>query len=117
MISEGSDYSDELWLFGPMFTAADISLAVLLSRLSLLGLDGRYFPSDKCPCVQQYFWQVKKRPAFQRIEKEIANVKLTIAWENVKTASPYVIGAVGLGMAAGTGYYAYKKISSWGYSK
>lgn len=112
IFSEGADYSDELWLFGPMFTAADISLSVLLNRLSLLGLDGRYFSTSKCPCIHQYYWQVKKRPAFQRIEKEIANLKMTLFWENVKTASPYIAGAVTLGAAVGTGYYVYKKLDS-----
>ncbi|XP_060593454.1 ganglioside-induced differentiation-associated protein 1-like [Ruditapes philippinarum] len=109
---EGADYSDELWLFGPMFTAADISLSVLLNRLYLLGLDGRYFSTSKCPCIHQYYWQVKKRPAFQRIEKEIANLKMTMLWDSVKTASPYIAGAVTLGAAVGTGYYIYKKLDS-----
>ncbi|XP_053401587.1 ganglioside-induced differentiation-associated protein 1-like [Mercenaria mercenaria] len=109
---EGADYSDELWLFGPMFTAADISLSVLLNRLALLGLDGRYFSTAKCPCIHQYYWQVKKRAAFQKIEKEIANLKMTLFWENFKTASPYIAGAIGVGAAVGTGYYIYKKLDS-----
>lgn len=107
----GIDVSDELWLFGPMFTAADISLAILLSRLSLLGLADRYFSVESCPCIHQYFEQIKKRPAFIKIEKEIAALKYTLIWENLKEASPYILGLVGVSVLAITGYYAYKKIT------
>ena len=108
----GSDISDELWLFGPMFTAADISLSVLLNRLTLLGLDRRYFPIDKCPCICQYYAQVKKRRAFLKIEKEIANLRMTLIWENFKTISPYLAGGFGIGVLIGAGYYTYKKLNS-----
>lgn len=108
----GSDISDELWLFGPMFTAADISLSILLSRLTTLGLEGRYFPPDKCPCVYSYHLQVQKRPAFRRIQKEISNLTLTLLWENLKTASPYILTVLGIGTVTGVGYYVYKKVNS-----
>ncbi|XP_052815285.1 ganglioside-induced differentiation-associated protein 1-like [Mya arenaria] len=108
---EGSEISDELWLFGPMFTAADISLAILLSRLSLLGLAGRFFPASKFPCIHQYYYQVRKRPAFVKIRKEIANLKWTMAWENFKWVSPYIIGGVLVGSGVGAGYLIYKKLS------
>lgn len=108
----GSDISDELWLFGPMFTAADISLAILLSRLSLLGLADHLFPVDHCPCIHQYFEQIKKRPAFIKIEKDIATLKYTLVWENLKDASPYILGVVGMSLLAVTGYFAYKKFIS-----
>lgn len=110
--SVGSDISDELWLFGPMFTAADISLSILLSRLTTLGLEGRYFPPDKCPCVYSYHLQVQKRPAFRRIQKEISNLTLTLLWENLKTASPYILAVLGIGTVTGVGYYVYKKVNS-----
>lgn len=109
LISGGSDISDELWLFGPMFTAADISLAILLRRLKLLGLDTNFFPAQTSPCIHQYYYQVQKRPAFQKIDKEISNLKLTLVWENLKTASPYIAGVVGLAAAVGAGVYIYKK--------
>lgn len=106
---EGGDISDELWLFGPMFTAADISLSILLHRLTLLGLDTNFFPAKLAPCTHQYYYQVRKRPAFQKIEKEVSNIKLTLVWENLKTASPYIAGAVAMGAAVGVGVYVYKK--------
>ena len=108
----GSDISDELWLFGPMFTAADISLSILLSRLTILGLDSCYFPPDMCPCIHNYYLQVQKRPAFKQIQKEVANLNLTLCWENLKIASPYIFMILGIGTATGAGYYAYKKMNS-----
>lgn len=107
----GSDISDELWLFGPMFTAADISLSILLSRLTTLGLDSRYFPLDKCPCIHNYYLQVQKRPAFKHIQKEVSNLNLTLFWENLKTASPYIFTILGIGTATGVGCYVYKKMN------
>jgi hypothetical protein len=38
-----------------MFTAADISLTVLLNRFTLLGMDSLYFPSNKCPYTHSYY--------------------------------------------------------------
>ena len=112
LFSVGSDISDELWLFGPMFTAADISLSILLSRLTTLGLDSRYFPLDKCPCIHNYYLQVQKRPAFKHIQKEVSNLNLTLFWENLKTASPYIFTILGIGTATGVGCYVYKKMNS-----
>lgn len=111
LISGGSDLSDELWLFGPMFTAADISLSILLHRLKLLGLNTNIFPAQTYPCINQFYYQVQKRPAFQKIEKEIAHIKLTLVWENLKTASPYIAGVLGAAAALGLGVYIYKKTS------
>ena len=112
LFSVGSDISDELWLFGPMFTAADISLSVLLGRLTILGLDTRYFPTETCPCINNYYLQVQKRVAFQCIQKQISNLNMTLLWENVKVVSPYILAIVGLGTATGAGYYIYKKVNS-----
>lgn len=108
----GSDISDELWLFGPMFTAADISLTILLDRLTLLGLNERFFPSDKCPCICQYFENVRKRPAYKMIQKEVSNLRLTLLWENLKTACPFILASVGVACVVGGAYLAYKKANS-----
>lgn len=111
-LSVSKDIADELWLFGPMFTAADISLTVLLSRLSLLGLDTYYFPKDSCPQVHHYYTQVQKRPAYLNLQTEITNIRLSLLWENVKSASPYVAGLAGIGMVAAGAFWFYNK-SRW----
>ncbi|XP_069110394.1 ganglioside-induced differentiation-associated protein 1-like [Argopecten irradians] len=103
------DIADDLWLFGPMYTVADISLTVLLSRLALLGLDKTYFSQDKHPYTHNYYNQVKQRLTYQMIQKEIANLRMTLLWENLKTASPYIAGVICLGTAAAIAYSVYKK--------
>ncbi|XP_061197391.1 ganglioside-induced differentiation-associated protein 1-like [Saccostrea echinata] len=106
---KNGDVADELWLFGPMFTAADIHLTVLLNRLALLGMDKEYFSQSLCPHIDSYFSQVKKRPTYVRLEKDISTLKLTLVWENLKAWSPYLAGAAGLGLAAGGAYLIYQK--------
>ena len=56
--------------------------------------------------------QVQKRPAFQCIQGQISNLKMTLLWENVKVASPYILAVLGLGTVTGVGYYVYKKVNS-----
>ncbi|XP_062608864.1 ganglioside-induced differentiation-associated protein 1-like [Saccostrea cucullata] len=106
---KNGDVADELWLFGPMFTAADIHLTVLLNRLTLLGMDREYFSQSLCPHIDSYFSQVKKRPTYVRLEKEVSTLRLTLVWENLKAWSPYLAGAAGLGLAAGGAYLIYQK--------
>ncbi|XP_060066202.1 ganglioside-induced differentiation-associated protein 1-like [Ylistrum balloti] len=103
------DIADDLWLFGPMYTVADISLTVLLSRLALLGLNNTYFSQDNNPYTHNYYNQVKKRPTYLMIQKEITNLRMTLLWENLKTASPYLAGLAGLGILGTIGYFIYKK--------
>lgn len=107
--AENGDVADVLWLFGPMFTAADIHLTVLLNRLTLLGMDKYYFPPDQCPHIDSYFSQVKKRPTYLRLEKEISTLRLTLLWENLKAWSPFLAGAAGIGVVAGGAYLVYQK--------
>ena len=109
-ITASQDIADDLWLFGPMYTGADISLTVLLSRLTLLGLDATYFPIEQKPYIQNYLQQVKERPSYRQIQKEISNLRLTLVWENLKTASPYVLGLTAAALAGGLVYYAYRKL-------
>jgi hypothetical protein len=108
-LTENGDVADELWLFGPMFTAADIHLTVLLYRLTLLGMDKYYFSQSQFPHIDSYFSQVKKRPTYARLEKEISTLRLTLLWENLKNWSPFLAGAAGLGIVAGGAYFVYQK--------
>ena len=106
---ENGDVADILWLFGPMFTAADIHLTVLLNRLTLLGMDKHYFSQNLCPHIDSYSSQVKKRPTYVRLEKEISTLRLTLLWENFKAWSPLVAGVAALGLVGGGAYLVYQK--------
>ncbi|XP_046329584.1 ganglioside-induced differentiation-associated protein 1-like [Haliotis cracherodii] len=107
---EGSDDSGELWLFGKMITAADISLTILLSRLSLLGMEARYFPAKTCPNIHKYYQLFQKRSTFRRIQYEINDLRWTLVVEDLKAAAPYMLGAAGVLIAAGLVAWLVKTI-------
>lgn len=55
------------WLCGEQFTVADLSLAVLLHRLSVLGMDGiGWAAAGHRPLVAEYFGRVCERESFRR---------------------------------------------------
>ncbi|KAK7114113.1 ganglioside-induced differentiation-associated protein 1-like [Littorina saxatilis] len=104
-----SDKGGDRWLFGADFTAADITFAILLHRLALLGLDARYFPTKTCPHIHRYLQQLQRRATFLCIQKEVAGLRLTLLWEDLKASSPYMMAAAGLGLAAGLAYLLARK--------
>lgn len=108
---EGSiDNTQDLWLFGARFTAADISLIVLLNRLVMLGLDSRYFSAERRPYLMKYHEQQLKRPSVEQLMKEIRSIMKGMYWQSVLPSS--TIGrwaAIGLGI--GLGYLIYRKIN------
>ncbi|ESO91063.1 hypothetical protein LOTGIDRAFT_65334, partial [Lottia gigantea] len=78
-LHESETYTNpDIWLFGPQFTAADITFSVLLNRLVLLGLESRYFPNYKCPYIDRYYQQLHRRSTYRLIQKEVANMRLTL---------------------------------------
>lgn len=102
--------SSERWLCGSTFTAADISFAVLLDRLTLLGLDARFFPHRSCPAVQRYLQQLQRRGTFQAIRREVNGLRLTLLLEDLKAASPYLLAAAGLGLAAALAFLLARRL-------
>ena len=105
-----ADEPGERWLFGTDFTAADVTFSILLHRLTLLGLDARFFPAKSCPHTHRYLQQLLRRPTFLRIQKEVAGLRLTLLWEDLKAISPYMVTAVGIGVAAGLAYLFARKM-------
>lgn len=103
------DGSDQ-WLCGPDFTAADITFAILHNRMSLLGLDVRFFPQRTCPHIQQYLKQLQRRPTFQAIQNDVAGLRLTLLLEDLKAASPYLIVAASFGLAAGLAFLLARRL-------
>ena len=110
MSSPAESPREEQWLFGSEFTAADVTFSILLHRLTLLGLDTRYFPARSCPHTRRYLAQLQRRPSFLRILKEVAGLRLTLLWEDFKAISPYMATAAGIGVAAGLAYLFARKL-------
>ncbi|XP_071084390.1 ganglioside-induced differentiation-associated protein 1-like [Haliotis cracherodii] len=57
----------ETWLLCSDLTAADISLAVLLRRLSLSGLASVYFSPTQRPALHKYWLRLQTLPAYSRL--------------------------------------------------
>ncbi|XP_055358002.1 ganglioside-induced differentiation-associated protein 1-like [Paramacrobiotus metropolitanus] len=55
------------WLCAAEFTTADISLAILLSRLYFLGLAQRFWSISTRPYLAIYYQRLNDRPAFQKV--------------------------------------------------
>lgn len=93
------------YLFGPTFTAADITAAVLFIRLQMLGVTSRFFSDKKRPLVNDYYKKLSGRPSVKKIEakldKMMANMKMAVF---VKSTGLKVLkfglslGLIGLGI-------------------
>ncbi|XP_067651650.1 ganglioside-induced differentiation-associated protein 1-like [Haliotis asinina] len=57
----------ETWLLSNDLTAADISLAVLLRRVSLSGLTSLYFSPTKRPALHKYWQRLQTLPAYCKL--------------------------------------------------
>ncbi|KAK7498845.1 hypothetical protein BaRGS_00009937 [Batillaria attramentaria] len=104
------DKPGDTWLFGPTFTAADITFSVLLHRLTLLGMDSRFFPAATCPHTHRYRQQLLRQPAFIRIQKEVSGLRFTLIWEDFKAISPYMAAFAGVGVTAGLAYLFLRRL-------
>ncbi|XP_033849070.3 ganglioside-induced differentiation-associated protein 1-like 1 [Acipenser ruthenus] len=102
----------ELWLCGPDFTLADISLGATLHRLKFLGLSKKYWEDGSRPNLQSFFERVLKRFAFRKVLGDIHTTLLSAVLPNafrmVKRKPPSFFGASFLmGSLGGMGYFAY----------
>ncbi|MBN3276422.1 GD1L1 protein, partial [Polyodon spathula] len=102
----------ELWLCGPDFTLADISLGATLHRLKFLGLSKKYWEDGSRPNLQCFFERVLKRFAFRKVLGDIHTTLLSAVLPNafrmVKRKPPSFFGASFLmGSLGGMGYFAY----------
>lgn len=96
----------EWFLCGDKFTVADISLAVLLNRLQLLGLSYRYWGEGKRPQVAAYFRHIQQRESVKATFNQVPTI-ITI-WAVLQGKAP-IIASVGAILAAIlTGVIVYK---------
>lgn len=96
----------ELWLFGPMFTAADITMAVLLCRLRLIGMTSRYFSDKRRPEVNEYYIRIMERPTVKKMlaVADLDNLKNVMKKHMFKKIGikilkvAFAVGLLGLGV-------------------
>ncbi|XP_021365862.1 ganglioside-induced differentiation-associated protein 1-like [Mizuhopecten yessoensis] len=91
------------WLVGSRFTMADINLAILLDRLTLLGLEERYFSPSKRPLIQDFYVRMGKRKSVQRVRQKFQSTMRIMVGRTLKKAIPVVVGLVGV--AVGVFYW------------
>lgn len=107
-VTEEQGVSDP-WLVGPRFTAADIALTTLLDRISFLGLADRYFTPEVRPLLYSYFKRLGTRKSVQQVRAGIAGIPRLFILRKLKKSSPFVVGALAVGIAAAVAYNIVNK--------
>lgn len=96
-------------LFGPEFTAADISAFILMFRLDYIGIGSRYFSAAVRPEVFGYYQRVMQRPAVVQtlaVVNNAAIIHMKMALKSIGMKAVKVGLVVGL---IGLAYVGYKK--------
>ena len=102
----------DVWLFGPEFTAGDISACMFMYRLNMLGLGPRYFSPTVRPTVFDYYNRLMVRPS---VVKTLSVMSKMVALELKKVVKKYAKRAAKLGLVVGVvgvAYLAYKQFKS-----
>ncbi|XP_045194366.2 ganglioside-induced differentiation-associated protein 1-like [Mercenaria mercenaria] len=108
--------SRNTWLFGPTFTAADITATTLFFRLKFVGVDTRYFSSTTRPVVYEYYTRLMERPSVVKMVAKFASFKGIMAKMMLKTYGiralklGLIVGLVGLGYVGLREYFKDTKI-------
>ncbi|XP_076110580.1 ganglioside-induced differentiation-associated protein 1-like isoform X1 [Mytilus galloprovincialis] len=100
----GNDY----WLTGPQFTAADILLAVIMDRLTILGLEDRFFSKSGRPLLFEYQQRISQKKSVQMLRAEAKKIGPLLLLSGVKSVAPYVGSVAVLVLAIGAGIWYLK---------
>ncbi|CAC5372884.1 unnamed protein product [Mytilus coruscus] len=96
-VSEGQDY----YLAGPEFTAADIDLIIYMDRMTILGLEDRFFAKARRPLLHEYLQRIEQRKSVKMLRAEIKKIVPYMFWTVVKSKIPFVTSVTVLGLAIG----------------
>jgi glutathione S-transferase len=81
---------EDWWLCSIRFTIADVELAVLLMRISQLGLEHIFWSGGKRPFIEKYYEKVKLRDSFKKTAPGTIMLLKTI----FMAQAPIVVGVV-----------------------
>ena len=105
------DYpSEETWLCGNVFTAADINAVILILRLNMVGLEARYC-NAKRPAVCEYVKRLKERSSTKKISAMFNSLPSLFRKRILKMVGKRMFQASILLGIAGAGFLIYKKYS------
>nr|XP_002735325.1 PREDICTED: ganglioside-induced differentiation-associated protein 1-like [Saccoglossus kowalevskii] len=98
-----SEDSDDYWLLGSNFTAADVYVAVLLNRLRFVGLHHHF---ESKPLITAYWKRLQSRPSFRvACLPSLYPLLFYFIGNQIKTYVPVVIG---IGVIAAAVIYGRK---------
>ncbi|XP_052059624.1 ganglioside-induced differentiation-associated protein 1-like [Mytilus californianus] len=103
-VSEGQDY----YLAGPEFTAADIDLIIYMDRMTILGLEDRFFAKARRPLLHEYLQRIEQRKSVKMLRAEIKKIVPYMFWRAVKSKIPFVTSVTVFGLAFGIGVWFMK---------
>lgn len=91
------------WLCSNNFTLADVSLTILLVRLSSLGLEKYFWTDGKKPLIEDYYRRVQERESFKKSIPDLYfHLKILF---NSQTPLGIGVGIVGtIGFIAGAAF-------------
>jgi hypothetical protein len=98
----------EVWMVGPQFTVVDVHVVIFMDRMTLLGLEDRFFSKEKRPLLHDYRQRIGQRKSVQMLRAEVKKAFTQFLWTKVKSVIPYVAGATTLGVAVGLGIWFLK---------
>lgn len=109
LISHKDDKKD-WWLVSEKFTIADITLAMLLNRLYLIGLWKRYFGSGKRPLLAAYFKRLQHRESFRKTMNQNLGLLGSFCSLGTKDKLFFSIGGAAVLLClVGIGAYVYQR--------
>lgn len=113
IVFEEAEETEEYWLVGRSFTAADITATVLMLNLRQIAIAARFFSAEKRPIVYEYYNRLFLRPS---VQKMVAVNDSTQSYVIKQVAKSYCKKALKVGVIIGlvaicfVGYKEYSRI-------
>ncbi|XP_052059623.1 ganglioside-induced differentiation-associated protein 1-like [Mytilus californianus] len=98
----------EYWLTGSQFNVADIILAVIMDRLTILGLEDRFFSKSRRPLLFDYQQRIGQKKSVKMLRTEAKKIGPLLLLSGVKSVAPYVGSVAVLALAIGAGIWYLK---------
>ncbi len=96
---------EAIWFIGLGPTMMDITMAIFLDRLNMVGLSSQIFEYNRMPCVEEYYHSLMKWEEFKKINSHPpAGPRVMVKYFARKGAQLFAAGGVAL-----AAFYLYKK--------
>ncbi|KAL1517839.1 hypothetical protein ABEB36_001551 [Hypothenemus hampei] len=89
-LAEHTKDQEEWWLCSDRFTVADVSLTILMVRISQIGMEPYFWSNGKRPYMEYYFERVQDRESYDKTVPTTFTLIKTI----FKTQAPLLLGGL-----------------------